>query len=242
MTTLDSKFWNEYFKVYDVLNQTVVYSDLLNKIVEVSEPTTGHLVLDLGSGTGNLSVMLESKGASVTGLDISPEGISLHKEKLPNAKVIESSMTDPLPFPDNCFDLVVSNNALYATPPQSWPTVCQEIFRVLKPGGRIVLSNVHEDFSPSKVLMSEIGCHFRRYGLLSTVKKLFALLPSIVKMLSFNKTIKDAYSRGTSDSFIPRGKQSALLTSAGFTVLADIDGYAGNAIITAAVKPTSWKN
>lgn len=62
---LDKKFWNKYFELYDVLNNVYPYKDLLNQVMNEMDLKEGKVVLDAGSGTGNLSVLISQKKAKV---------------------------------------------------------------------------------------------------------------------------------------------------------------------------------
>ena len=78
---LDSNFWKKYFKTYDLLNRAIPYQEVLSDIYQEAKPKKGQVVLDAGSGTGNLSLIMSQSGARVIGLDFSQAGIELHQKK-----------------------------------------------------------------------------------------------------------------------------------------------------------------
>ena len=111
--------------------------------------TKPHRVLDIGCGTGDLTISmarLANKDTEITGLDYSPPMLEIAKEKAEKAGVgkrvrfIEGEASH-LPFPDSTFDVTAISfafrNLTYKNP------VCQshlaEVLRVLKPGGRYVI-------------------------------------------------------------------------------------------------------
>src|SRR3989339_1188002 len=105
---LDSNFWNSYFRTYDALNLIEPYRNLLQSIYHKIGTAEGMKVLDAGSGSGNLAVLLKNNGALVTGLDWSKEGLDLMALKLPAIRIIQHDLNKSLPFSDNDFDAIVS--------------------------------------------------------------------------------------------------------------------------------------
>jgi ubiquinone/menaquinone biosynthesis C-methylase UbiE len=105
----------------------------------------GMEVLDIGCGTGFPLVELAMRmgeGSRVTGLDPEKAFLVRAREKiyawnLSNAKVVQG-IAEQLPFPDACFDLVVSNNGLNNV--QDLPKSLQEIKRVCKRGAELLFT------------------------------------------------------------------------------------------------------
>jgi ubiquinone/menaquinone biosynthesis C-methylase UbiE len=95
-------------------------------------------LLDAGMGPGRLLEQLDRLGWTVHGVDLSPEMVEIARAHLPAARErLALGSIEALPFPDETFDAVVATGVLeYAT----LPTALRELARVLRPGGRCVVS------------------------------------------------------------------------------------------------------
>lgn len=127
-----------------------------NIIYKLANPQKNEKALDLGCGTGIYTIWLSKMGLEVTGVDISTEMLSKAKEKvrLENLKThfILADIHE-LPFDDNTFDLVVSNVTLeFVEDPKK---VVNEVFRVLKKGGRFVCGFIGKESAWGKKYMKQ---------------------------------------------------------------------------------------
>lgn len=104
---------------------------------------SGLTVLDLGCGTGCHALWLAENGARVTAVDFS-RGMLAAAQKKPPARTIEflcHDLHDPLPLPTSHFNLVVSGLVLEHL--RDLNAFFREIWRVLQPCGRAVVSAMH---------------------------------------------------------------------------------------------------
>jgi SAM-dependent methyltransferase len=104
-------------------------------------PQKGEKVLDIACGDGELSLRIAAKGADVYGLDMSAEGIASAQRLAKIAKLkCEFTIGDAerLPYADGFFDNIVCSSSLehFKDDAQS----LNEMHRVLKPGGKAVLT------------------------------------------------------------------------------------------------------
>ena len=106
----------------------------------------GEAVLDLGCGTGVdaiIAAKLTGPSGAVTGIDLVPEMLAKASENARLAGVdnvvFRESSAEQLPFPDKSFDVVTSNGAINLVVDKV--KALGEVFRVLKPRGRLMLAD-----------------------------------------------------------------------------------------------------
>lgn len=113
------------------------------KIINYAELQSGERVLEVGCGTGTLSLMAKRRvdDGEVIGLDLSPKMVKQAEKKSEkyklDVKFIEGSI-DNIPFPDNYFDVVLSSWMFHHLPIKIKREGLKEIHRVLKKGGRFL--------------------------------------------------------------------------------------------------------
>src|SRR5262245_35421081 len=101
-------------------------------------------ILDIGCNAG--AWLLECRrlypNARLAGIDINGEALAFARSRLPEADLREAG-AECIPFPDSSFHYATCIEVLEHVPPALWRTVFREVSRVLRPGGRLILSTPH---------------------------------------------------------------------------------------------------
>jgi ubiquinone/menaquinone biosynthesis C-methylase UbiE len=114
------------------------------RTVDLAAITRGHSVLDVGCGTGNLTMAAKVRAGNdseVYGIDAAPEMIQKAEQKAAEKQLhihYQVGLIEDIPFPDSKFDIVVSSLMLHHLPTDLKLQGIVEISRVLKRGGRFV--------------------------------------------------------------------------------------------------------
>jgi SAM-dependent methyltransferase len=141
-------------------------------------------VLDFGCGSGYGTALISKYCSQAIGVDISSDAIAYAKETNHNSKLsffeIREVEKSPLPFPDASFDTVLSFQVIeHIKDPQVY---IEEIYRVLKPGGQIIIATPEREKRLFSFQKSWNVWHVKEYS----KKQLYELLNehfSNVKML-----------------------------------------------------------
>gem|GEM_PF-448615 len=118
---------------------------IMERIEAEAQRLQGAHLLEVGCGMGFDSVEFLKRGVRVTATDLTPSAVATTRrhfevEGLVAEDVREANALD-LPFPDGTFDAVWANGVLHAT--GDTDRAVQEVHRVLKPGGRAIISHFY---------------------------------------------------------------------------------------------------
>lgn len=110
-------------------------------LVRFAQVRPGERVLDVACGTGNTALAARARGASVVGLDLTPELLAVAHDRSTEEGWDDIAWregdAEDLPFPDGAFDVVLSSCGLMFAPDQE--RVAREVARVVRPGGRVAI-------------------------------------------------------------------------------------------------------
>ncbi|WP_238155030.1 class I SAM-dependent methyltransferase [Kribbella soli] len=136
--------YDEFAEAYSADNETNLLNGHYERpaMVSLAGDVDGRRILDVGCGSGPLSAALRDKGAIVSGFDLSAAMIELaHRRLGEDADLTVADLAKPLPYDDAAFDDVMASLVLHYL--EDWTEPLAELRRVLKPGGRLILSLNH---------------------------------------------------------------------------------------------------
>jgi ubiquinone/menaquinone biosynthesis C-methylase UbiE len=136
-------------------------------VIELANVKPGDRVLDVGCGTGSLSLTAQSyagPSGKVYGIDAAPEMIEVAKKKASRSGlgvVFEVGLIEKLAFPDATFDVVISRLAMHHLPDDLKRRGLAEILRVLKPGGKFLIADFNPPSNPvlNHIATALVGSH-----------------------------------------------------------------------------------
>jgi ubiquinone/menaquinone biosynthesis C-methylase UbiE len=138
--------------LYDpLLKWTMREETFKRKLILQANIQPGMKVLDVGCGTGTLTVMIKQAhpGAEVTGLDGDPQVLEIARAKSRGVSIRwEEGLAFSLPYPDSVFDRAVTSLVIHHLVTEDKRLAFKEIYRVLKPHGELHLVDFGPPHSP----------------------------------------------------------------------------------------------
>lgn len=181
----------------------------------------GERVLDIAAGTGTSSAAIAKGGAEVTALDFSAGMVKVGRKRQPHIEFIVGD-AEELPFGDEEFDAVtISFGLRNVNRPK---TALAEMYRVLKPGGRLVIC----EFSTPPLAGLRLG--YQAY--------LRHVLPAVAKVTSSNGPAY-SYLAESIEKWPDQQTLSVWIRGAGFTRVAYRNLTAGIVALHRGRKPLS---
>jgi ubiquinone/menaquinone biosynthesis C-methylase UbiE len=145
--------WDQRAAYYDedfghsirTLAERAAWDRILDLMLPAADPLEA---LDIGCGTGFLSLELAARGHRVTGVDFAPSMIAEARKKAAERQAViryEEADAEQLPFAAASFDIAVSRHLLWTLPHPE--RAMDEWVRVVRPGGRLIVVDSQADVS-----------------------------------------------------------------------------------------------
>ncbi len=130
--------FDRWAPVYNIMD--IFISKIRHKVVDFVQPMQGAKILDVATGTGKQAMAFGEKGYDVIGIDLSESMLQRAKKenRYPNVR-FEIADATKIPFDDTSFDVTCISFALHDMPPSVRKKVLQEMVRVTKLTGVLVV-------------------------------------------------------------------------------------------------------
>jgi ubiquinone/menaquinone biosynthesis C-methylase UbiE len=146
MALLAEKNWDEHVTQAEEVARGAGFQDIRNRIVALADPTLSDDAVDIGAGTGLLTLELAPEVRRIYAIDISGPMCEYLRTKASSAELdnvtVGSASAVSLPLVDESVDLVVSNYCFHHLRDADKDRALAEAYRVLRPGGRVVIGDM----------------------------------------------------------------------------------------------------
>ena len=126
---------------YDLVTRLSGFSRVHARLIGQAEISGDHRVLEIGCGTGNLTIRAKRAHPSIEMIGSDPDLLALRRAQRRAARMsgirFERGYAQRLPYSDGEFDRVLSSMMLHHLDSDAKTAAAAEVFRVLRPGGRL---------------------------------------------------------------------------------------------------------
>lgn len=147
---------------YDLLTRVLGMNPAYRELVAQAGLSAGQRVIEIGCGTGNLTLRAKKAcpGADIIGTDPDPRALRRAERKVKGMTGVgfTRAYAQELPFDDGEFDLALSSMMLHHLDEATKVAAARELFRVLRPGGRLHIVDVRGDALPRLLEKAGFDC------------------------------------------------------------------------------------
>jgi ubiquinone/menaquinone biosynthesis C-methylase UbiE len=126
---------------YDLVTRLSGFGRVHDRLIGQAELADDHRVLEIGCGTGNLTIQAKRAHPSIEMIGSDPDPLALRRAQRKAARLsgirFERGYAQRLPYSDGEFDRVLSSMMLHHLDSDAKTAAAAEVFRVLRPGGRL---------------------------------------------------------------------------------------------------------
>lgn len=138
--------WDDRVDAWEEVAATQAFRSLRQHILNVADPSPDDVAVDLGAGTGLLTIALARNVRHVVAIDISPAMLTrlrqhADEQRVTNLSYVEADLRS-LPLEDESVTLAVSNYTFHHLTDPDKELALAEVRRVLSPGGRLIICDM----------------------------------------------------------------------------------------------------
>ncbi len=153
---------------YDLLTRVLGSGRVYDALATCQEMTGARRILEIGCGTGNVALRVGEvhSAAQVTGIDPDPRALAIarRKARARTGLTFDQGYAQELPYPDGAFDRVLSSMMLHHLDDRAKAAAVAEAFRVIEPGGMLIVADIHASGDAVPRLFEGAGFDHRAIG------------------------------------------------------------------------------
>jgi ubiquinone/menaquinone biosynthesis C-methylase UbiE len=148
---------------YDLLSLLGGFNRVHERLIDQADLSEGNSVLEIGCGTGNLAIRAKKSHPCVSVIGSDPDPLALKRAQRKANRLsgirFERGYAQRLPYADGEFDRVLSSMMLHHLDGDAKTAAAAEVFRVLRPGGRLHLVDMGGDMTARDGLSARLVRH-----------------------------------------------------------------------------------